>query len=415
MSELEKNTEIAKLSEFTLDLKLVKEHVPVMIKSTNAAMLAMSQITEITTDEMDAKVNNLLVKVKNTLEMVKGKRKVLTDNYDAFKKTLMLIEGELDNKKGAKNDVSRLKILREDYAQVKLDKHREEEKELEKQKLITNKLIDFKTALIKNIEIGAIDVLSKAEAALGDWSKKVNLENYDGMLENLNYTPVLKLEIYSNWFVVNLDMAGVDGEKVTEVLAEVKAERSYGKLNKAYQVEALKKIEGWRAKMPEIKKRLEDIAKADGKKKKELEAQLKAKQKIEDEQAAEESAKKKEEKAQEIAVDASDDKLTADFVEQGGKQKIEGDKVNAKFTARFTQDNWVRPFSEVVYHVASHPDFKGIYAKERTGEIKTDDKGRDQYIDHIDWFLKFFAQHCNANIEGLKLYADAKVQSRKKK
>lgn len=415
MSELEKNTEIAKLSEFTLDLKLVKDYVPSMIKSTNGAMLAMSQITEITTDEMDQSANNLLVKVKSTYEHVNGMRKELTDNYDNFKKTLMLIEGELDHKKGAKNDVTRIKILREGYAQVKLDKRRKEEEALEKQKIITNKLIDFKTSLIKNIEIGAIEVLSTAETALSGWSKKVDLENYDGMLENLNYTPTLKQEVYDGWFVVNMDMAGVDGERVTEVLAEVKAERPYEKLSKAYEVEALKKIEEWRAKMPEIKKRLEDIAKADGKKKEELKAQLAAKQIIEDEKAAEKATKLKEEKAQEIAVDASDSKLTADFVEQGGKQNIKEDKVNSKFTARFTQDNWVRPFAEVVYNVASHPDFKGIYAKERTGEIKTDDKGRDQYIDHIDWFMKFFAQHCNANIKGLKLYADAKVQARKSK
>ena len=80
------------------------------------------------------------------------------------------------------------------------------------------------------------------------------------MLEQLNYTPVLKKDIYDGWFVkIVIDLSGVDGDKVTEVLEEVKINRAYDKMNKAYQADAIQKIEEWKAKMPEIKKRLENI------------------------------------------------------------------------------------------------------------------------------------------------------------
>ena len=411
----EKNTGLATLDEFSLDLKVVKEYLPKMMKSTNAAMLAMSQITAISSDEMDVHANNTLVKVKKTYDLVSGQRKDLTDSYDEFKKSLMLIEGELDPKKGRDNDYNRIRILREGFAQVKLDKRRKEEEELARQKLVANKLIDLKAALIENIEIGPINLMAKAENVLNSFAEGLTLENFEGEAKKLDYTPKLKKEVYEGWFVVNLDMSGVDEGKITEVIDEVKNERSYDKVNKSYQKGAIKRLGEWKGKLPEIKKRLEAIAAASEEEAKKLKEQLKAKAKVEKEEEELRLKKEKEDKERDIKGAASDDKLEAEFREQGGKQNLDDARINAKFVARFDQDNWVRPFAEVVYHCASHPKFKGIYAKERSGETKQDDKGRDQYIDPIDWFMKFFATNCDATIEGLKLYQDAKTQARKKK
>lgn len=405
-----------KINLFANTAEIANTNIPKMMQSVENAMAAMADITEITSDEQDVAVNNLLVRVKQTHENVQTLRKAITDPYDDVRKTLMLIEGEVDPKKGKDNGYNRLRSLREVRAQEKLDERRKEEEKIAQEKLINNKLIDLKMAIMKNIEIGPMNQITHADSQLAAWFDGLTLDNFDAMSKQLDeHNPNLKQELYDGWFVINLDLAGVPQEKIDEAVASLQKNSPYKIVNNYYKKKAQEKIDGWKKKLPEMKKRLEDIAKADGEEKEKLEAQLEAKKKIEKEQQDKKDKEEKKAAEQKIESDAKDDKLSESFVEQAGVQNLEEVTGTKKFVIRFSQEKWPKPFFEIVYHCVTHKDFSGIYAKNRDGSIKLDDKGREQYIPEIDKWMKFFASKCDAKIEGTKIFADAKVATRAKK
>jgi hypothetical protein len=415
MGELAVNTtELTKKADFTKISETAIKNLPVMIESTEKALTAMAAITEINSDEQQEAATLLLSRVKQTYEKVTGLRKEITDPYDEFKKTIMNIENELDVKRGRDNEYNRIKNDIEAYTQRKLDLRKKEEEKLEAQKLIANKLIEFKTAIIKNIEVGPINQLGKADNILSSFFESITLDNYDQMVEALKAKePSLKQEDYDSWFNVNMDMSGVDQEKIDEVKQQIAKEYDFDTVNRKYVASARKTVAQWLGKLPEQKERLTAIAQAKGEEAKQLQAQLEAKQKIEKELAAKKLEEEKAAAESSIDAEATDAKLEEEFKKQGGEQKLEEVKGQRKFVARLSQENWLKPLATVIYHCAIHKKFPGVYAKDSSGVVKKDAKGREQYITAIDYWLKFFAKNCDASIEGIKLEEDITVQVRK--
>lgn len=401
--------------DFQSIINLSKKLVPEMILSTNKAMDAMMSIKKIESEEDDAKVNTLLFRVKQTYDQVNEKRRQLTDPYDDFKKSLMLIVGETDPKKGKDNHYNRLKQLREGFAQAKLDKKREEENVLAKAKLANTKIIDLEALIRTQISSGPMDKLIEAEKTLAGWYDGITLENFDGKAKMIKVKPKLKTELYDSFFEVNMDMSGVDQERIDDVISKLKKEFDYESLNKDYSEKGVASLKVWSDKLPELKTRLEAIQKADGETSEKLKSQLEAKKRIESEESSKKLEDEKLEKEREIANEATDSKVEEEFKEQGAKQNLDKVTGSSKYVARFTEDKWLKAFATIMYHVVIHEDFPGIYKKDKNGKIKIDEKGRDVYIDPIDYFMKFFASKCNATVEGIKMFADAKVMTRKDK
>jgi len=415
MSENQLAIQKADEVDFTQVAEIAKRNVPVMMDSTNKAMAAMETITEITSDEQDAAANLLLSRIKLSYIKVSDLRKGITDPYDAFKKTLMLMEGELSTIKGKDNGYNRIKIMREQYAQIAIDKRRKEEEDLEKEKLISNKLIDYETEIRKNIELGPGNLYTAADLVMSKWYDEITLENFDEKEKMTNYKPKLKIEVYEEWFKVNMDMSGVASEKIEELVGKLKGEFTYDAINKIYQAGGIERLNAWKEKLPGLKKRLEDIAKADDKEKQKLENQLKAKKKIDANALVEKEKEEKELALKKIDDDANDRKIETDFVEQGSKQQLDKPKAATKYVARFKDEKWLKSFAEIIYHVVMLPEFPGLFATDNKGNIKKDDKGREEYIAPVDWWVKKFAAKCNAKVEGITLIADAKVQTRAQK
>lgn len=378
-------------------------------------MDAMIKIEKIESEEDDKKVNDLLSRVKMTYDQVDAQRKQLTEPYDNFKKALMLIVGEVDPKKGKDNNYNRLKQLREGFAQEKLDKKRKAEADLNKIKLANTKLIDLEAQIKTQISSIPMDKLIEAEKTLTGWYDGITLENLEAKTKAINVKPKLKKEFYDSFFEVKMDMAGVDQAKVDEVVAKLKKEFDYESLNSDYSAKAVASLDAWKAKLPQLKLRLEAIAKAEGEDAEALKNQLVAQKKIESDNAAEKLKEEKEEKERSIATDATDAKVEEEFVAQGSQQLLDKNTGPSKYVARFTDDQWLKPFATVMYHAVIHEDFPGIYKKDREGEIKVDEKGRQIYIDPIDYFMKFFASKCNAKIDGIKMFEDVKVSTRQAK
>ena len=401
--------------DFKSMVELAKTSVPQMIKSTDAAMGAMMKIEKIESEEDDIKVNNLLSRVKQTYDKVNVQRRQLTDPSDEFRKSIMLIEGELDPKKGKDNHYNRLKQLREAYAQAKLDKKRSEEESLNKVKLANTALINLEAVIKTQVSSGPVDKLIESEEILTKWYDGITLENFDEKEKMLKMKPKLKKELYDSFFETTLDMTGVEQGKVDEVIAKLKKEFDYESLNTDYSSKGVAALKVWEGKLPELKTRLEAISKAEGEDAEKLKAQLVAKKAIEAEEATKKLTEEKADKAREIANDATDSKVEEEFIEQGSRQMLEGKTGPSKYVARFTEDKWLKPLATVIYHVAIHKDFPGIYKKDRNGKIKVDEKGRQVYIDPIDYFMKFYASKCNAKVDGLKLFEDVKVTTRQAK
>lgn len=401
--------------------KLTKELVPQMSESVNKAIDAMKKIGEITTDDQYKIANDLLVRVKLTYEKVNGKRRQITDPYDEFRKALMQYENALNPKKGADNEYNRIRGLLESFNQAKLDEKRKKEEELAKENLIKTRVIEFKAEIKKNLVSGPSDKLAEADATLDNWFGSITLDNFDKKQSSLNIKPNLKQELYDSWFKTSVDISIVPENLITEAAEEVKKEYPYEKINKQYQIDASVIIQKWKDKLPELKSRLEDIAKAEGEEKKKLEEQLAAKKKLEKEEAEKKAKEAKEEAERKIEAEAADEKTEAHFMHQGSVQNLDTNvKGTSKFVARFNQDaqeNWLKPFVEVLYNVAIHEDFRasGIYQKDKDGDIKLDEKGREMYIPAIAWWMKFFGDKCNADIKGIKLFEDTKIQVRQTK
>jgi hypothetical protein len=396
--------------------KIASVNIPKMLSAVHSAEQALKQVAEIDTDEKDQEINGLLVKVRNTYDDIQEKRKQITDPLDDLRKHLMEIENKLSLKPGVENEVNRVKSLRDQYYQKKLEEKKSKEKGIELRKEIENLKTDIRAEVSTNVETGPNKLMIKNSEAMEKWLKSITLDNYDERLKNLtSFKPKLKQDVYEGWFKVGVDISKIPDDELNSLMDELKKQYPYDIINKTYVEKAIKELDEWKDKAENYKGQLKELQqeKNENERKRKAQEQLKSQE--------EEARKKRQEleqdsksKEQAIADQKESDQMSNMFEEQVKKQGIEEVGPSGKIL-RFKDDKLdLKSFMEIIFHCTLHQKFPGIYATDSKKKIKLDKLGNKVYIPPVEWWLKFFANYVEGvEIKNVDVIDVAKVSVRK--
>jgi len=390
-------------------MEVAKANLPRIIKGNEIAITLLKEIQmqEIATDEdRQASIEKL------------AKTKAVTDKLDLLiKETVGPLEDFIDQVKSYKksidyasktkdgNEYTKAKAVIEAYDQRKAkeaERIRLEAEFLKKQNLykaeikegIGRRLVDMISGQKKNI----IDGMARWEAGL-------TLANFELSFEKLaNQKPILKKDKWEECFkkTFTVQTALLTLTETDAYLEELKKEYPYENYNAQFAEATAPILNEYRAKKDAVKRKLEEIQKAsedarvalEQKRKDELEKQRVEQIKIADQQQVEAMEKVDHEKEM--------DKMNAEFTEQVQTQDIED--LPTKRIASFDDDaNYLKPFAEVVGACALNPKFPGIMKKNGT-----------EYVDHVQWWLDWYAGNCKDAIKGIKIVNVPKTIIRKK-
>ena len=236
------------------------------------------------------------------------------------------------------------------------------------------------------------------------WEAGLTLANFELSFEKLaNQKPILKKDKWEECFKIPFQQGQLMTKEVFDAyLDELRKEYPYENYNAQFAEATAPILNEYRAKKDTVKRRLEEIEKAseeakvalEQKRKDELEKQRQEQIKIADQQQVEAMEKVDHEKEM--------DKMNAEFTEQVQTQDIED--LPTKRIASFEDNaNYLKPFAEVVGACALNPKFPGIMKKNGT-----------DYVDHVQWWLDWYAGNCKDAIKGIKIIQVPKTIIRKK-
>jgi hypothetical protein len=389
-------------------MEVAKSNLPRIIKGNEIAITLLKEIQmqEIATDEdRQASIEKL------------AKTKAVTDKLDLLiKETVGPLEDFIDQVKSYKksidyasktkdgNEYTKAKAVIEAYDQAKAkeaERIRLEAEFLKKQNLykaeikegIGRRLVDMISGQKKNI----IDGMARWEAGL-------TLANFELSFEKLaNQKPILKKDKWEDCFKIPFQQGQLMTKEVFDAyLDELRKEYPYENYNAQFAEATAPILNEYRAKKDTVKRRLEEIEKAseearvalEQKRKDELEKQRQEQIKLADQQQVEAMDKVDHQKEM--------DKMNAEFTEQVQTQDIED--LPMKKEASFEDNvNYLKPFAEVVGACALNPKFPGIMKKNGT-----------DYVDHVQWWLDWYAGNCKDAIKGIKIVNVPKTIIRKK-
>jgi len=389
-------------------MEVAKANLPRIIKGNEIAVTLLKEIQmqQITNDE----------ERQVAIEKI-AKTKAVTDKLDLLiKETVGPLEDFIDHVKSYKksidyasktkdgNEYTKAKAVIEAYDQAKAkeaERIRLEAEFLKKQNLykaeikegIGRRLVDMISGQKKNI----IDGMARWEAGL-------TLANFELSFEKLaNQKPILKKDKWEECFKIPFQQGQLMTKEVFDAyLDELRKEYPYENYNAQFAEATAPILNEYRAKKDTVKRRLEEIEKAseeakvalEQKRKDELEKQRQEQIKIADQQQVEAMEKVDHEKEM--------DKMNAEFTEQVQTQDIED--LPTKRIASFEDNaNYLKPFAEVVGACALNPKFPGIMKKNGT-----------DYVDHVQWWLDWYAGNCKDAIKGIKIIQVPKTIIRKK-
>jgi len=389
-------------------MEVAKANLPRIIKGNEMAVKLLKEIqdTAIANDE----------ERQVAIEKI-AKTKAVTDKLDLLiKETVGPLEDFIDHVKSYKksidyasktkdgNEYTKAKAVIEAYDQAKAkeaERIRLEAEFLKKQNLykaeikegIGRRLVDMISGQKKNI----IDGMARWEAGL-------TLANFELSFEKLaNQKPILKKDKWEECFKIPFQQGQLMTKEVFDAyLDELRKEYPYENYNAQFAEATAPILNEYRAKKDTVKRRLEEIEKAseeakvalEQKRKDELEKQRQEQIKIADQQQVEAMEKVDHEKEM--------DKMNAEFTEQVQTQDIED--LPTKRIASFEDNaNYLKPFAEVVGACALNPKFPGIMKKNGT-----------DYVDHVQWWLDWYAGNCKDAIKGIKIIQVPKTIIRKK-
>jgi len=389
-------------------MEVAKANLPRIIKGNEIAVTLLKEIqtTAITNDE----------ERQVAIEKI-AKTKAVTDKLDLLiKETVGPLEDFIDHVKSYKksidyasktkdgNEYTKAKAVIEAYDQAKAkeaERIRLEAEFLKKQNLykaeikegIGRRLVDMISGQKKNI----IDGMARWEAGL-------TLANFELSFEKLaNQKPILKKDKWEECFKIPFQQGQLMTKEVFDAyLDELRKEYPYENYNAQFAEATAPILNEYRAKKDTVKRRLEEIEKAseeakvalEQKRKDELEKQRQEQIKIANQQQVEAMEKVDHEKEM--------DKMNAEFTEQVQTQDIED--LPTKRIASFEDNaNYLKPFAEVVGACALNPKFPGIMKKNGT-----------DYVDHVQWWLDWYAGNCKDAIKGIKIIQVPKTIIRKK-
>lgn len=400
---------------------LLERNLPLLEKWSKKADAALDQITTISSAEEAEEANAILAAVRDVYKASNEKRMEMTEITDAFKDIVMEFERPFNPDAKAKNKYNEKKKVLEAWHQSEHDRIMREKAEAAKRKDLENLKVDLKAKILENLNAMVVASIKRVDAGLKDYFDASTLDTFDERAETYKkQRPKLKQADYDGCFNLLPNVGMISAEELGKWYDEIKSEQTYDIWNAAF-VEAISPvINEWRAKIPDLKKQLQDVeelrkqdaAKAD---------ELKAKQQEEAAKAAETrqaqlDAAEAEQKAK-IQEAAEQDKMSNSFAEQAATQTI-GDAGKVKLIMKFTDPKLApKGFLEIVYQVMAHSDFQSQFPvfqkRDAKKKLMIDDKNRPVYIDSVQWWIDFWLANCDGNISGTTITEDAKITIRK--
>lgn len=370
--------EISKISSVEKSLKI---GLPVMKESNKNALIAISAIKKVETDEEDNNAQAVLVKIKATYQKIQDIRKGITDPIDKFKKELIEYEKPFDHKKGAADsEYNRVKKLRDSYANKKYEASERKRKEIELKNLYEQSKSQYVFDLETSISEGISNLILQGDKSMILFKGKMNLDNWDEMVKKLNYKPRLKKETFINFteIVTVPDIKEGDKNECYQSLIN-----RFGDFNAHYSAKALERLNKFKLSLPQYK---EDLTA--GRYEINEEKSIKLAEKL----CLEEKAKDLEK----IAGEKDDKIISSEFASQVSIQEIKNlEGVRKTDYVRLENEEGLKlaeTISRVVIHCLSDPSFDGLFKKNKDGTIKKDSQGNGDYCDGVSFWLKHLAK-----------------------
>jgi hypothetical protein len=407
----------------------LQEVVPILQDKKTKACLALSKVVQVTSDEEDVIANNLLVKARATLEggttaegaKTKGiveMRMELTRPLDALKNTL------IESEKAITEEMTRIKKLRDGYAQKKIDDAAAAAANAAKVLAQNNELSRVKGAFKQAIVDGQYKALQLMENNIRAHFNTMNLENWEGAAKRFTFKPMLKKELYDSFFAITYDPNLVAPEMFTKLVEQAKIDNPYEKVNEEYVKIAQPALDGWvNDTLPKRKKELEDLAelaKKDAAAAAARAIEIEAEQKQANEQKDAELQTQQKEATAEIIDTVQTEQLTNNFqaqvsIQSAGAAAPKGARIKKVAVFKGADDGTVN-FGAAIYKVMmacmSHPKFEGIY-KRKKGLRVPDENGVPVYADWLQPLLDFFANNCDITVDGIELKDAISTSARK--
>lgn len=411
MAEIKESNQVTELKESSSLVLLRSVHaiseknLPIIQDKTARMKAALSALKAINDDKVDAWAEQALVKAREVETTVDKLRKEISKPLDSYKGLIMTFE------KGMQDEMKRIKLLRDQYANQKLAKQKEEQAKIEKEKIYAVHEGEVKAEMKAAIEYGVAQKLQDLENAIADMFSKMTLENFQAIAGKLNFKPALKAELIDQWLRgVPRNKQIMSDEKFEELVTRAKAYPawSYDNINGGYLEQAIKIIAKYRDKIQPRVKELQAIANA-GANSDKMKAEADERQRKEEEKRKADAQAKLNTIANVAEAEKQNASLTAEFNAQVAKQGIqELSGVRGKSSYRIdpkVENNLGQVASiigKMVLHMLSEKDYKGIFERDKAGFIKKDDKGEPIYVDGVAYWLKEIAKLDYAvNIDGL--------------
>jgi len=377
--------------------EVVKANRALIQDKVSRALAACSAVTKVSSEDENKFANDLLVKCNATLPVVEELRKAYTKKLDEWK------AGEMQLEKQLKDEIDRIKKLRDVYEQDKHEKANAERTRIEKAQKKEHEIGRVKAELVAAVELGVGNRLLKGEEALAKLFNDLTLETIGGAEAALSFPPTLKEEFF-NGLVTSFDAYDktlLTVEEIAELKAKALKHFDYPKRAAKY-VELVRDIQKtWKEKIPARKRELEEIAKADASKAEELKAQAaerSRKEELERQAQGAELAKTVGKQRDEAMIDTT---VGSDFSAQMQIQRIDEAQGRKKVVFRFVNEEQIAQepgivlasiLSKVILHVITDKDYAGIFKREKLMPKRDAETGLLIYTDEVQGWLDELAK-----------------------
>ncbi len=415
MAEIEQNT-LPAIQPVREQLPaLLEKNLPLLEKRKANALAALDEITQITNDEEAEDAVAYLAAVREVYKANNEMRKVMTDMTDAFKDALMEYERDFNPDAKAKNKYNEKKKILEDYNQAKLDRVRAQQAEASKKKEVENFKVDLRSRILEALSNNVVETVKVADNYARTLFASLTLENFDKEAEKFKRAkPKLKIETYEKCFEVPNDLMPkakqlLSPGEFSTFVNEFKLEQTYDIWNTSVQESVAPVMNEWRARIPELKEEL--VVKSKASEEEKIRLADERKKRDEQEQADRKVAldKAQEQQKAQIQSDAEVNKMSNNFAAQAAVQSMD-DAGGVKLVLKFTEPALTpKALMAIIYHCFSHADFPGIQKRDAKKKLVVDGKGRQEYIEAIQWWIDFYLKNCDAAVEGTQIFEDAKT------
>lgn len=390
-------------------MEVTQKNMPVIIRGNEMAVALLKEIqkTPLTNDEERAAAIERLTKVKAIYDKVDALVKQVVDPIEAFVDAVKAYKKPLDYTSKTKdgNEYTRAKAVIEAYDQAKAKEAERVRLAAEFQKRQTIYKAELKEAVGRQL----VDMIAGQKRtviqAMAKWEENLTLANLDASYEMLEKKkPVLKEEVWSKCFHTSFiapNSTLLTPKETETYIEELKKEFPLEKYSAEYAEAVAPIINEYRAKKEQVRSKLEEIARADAAQKETLELKRKEELEKKAQGAIYEVNQKQNETLEQLEHSKEMDKMNAEFTAQIQTQDIE-DKPMRKEASFENEELFLKPFAEVIGACVLHPKFPGIKKK----------NGKDN-IDAVQWWLDWFADHCEQTVKGIVITKVPKTIIRK--